>query len=126
MRRFAGEYDVVEALKKIFREHKVIVSQKRLKEIVSRILEDEKVGERRLRIIAINNRIARLKIFTRESKKMFSSDRCPVCNSKISVVKSRDIWGENSKIEYICRKCGYRSGIRKRIPTKYIFYSRIK
>jgi len=126
MRRFAGEYDVVEALKKIFREHKVIVSQKRLKEIVSRVLGDEKVGERRLRIIAINNRIARLKIFTRESKKMFSSDRCPVCNSKISVVKSRDIWGENSKIEYICRKCGYRSGIRKRIPTKYIFYSRIK
>ncbi|KAA0012419.1 MAG: hypothetical protein FE037_03500 [Thermoplasmata archaeon] len=126
MRRFAGEYDVVEALKKIFREHKVIVSQKRLKEIVSRILEDEKVGERRLRIIAINNRIARLKIFTRESKKMFSSDRCPVCNSKISVVKSRDIWGEKSKIEYICRKCGYRSGIRKRIPTKYIFYSRIR
>ena len=126
MRRFAGEYDVVEALKKIFREHKVIVSQKRLKEIVSRVLGDEKVGERRLRIIAINNRIARLKIFTRESKKMFSSDRCPVCNSKISVVKSRDIWGENSKIEYICRKCGYRSGIRKRIPTKYVFYSRIK
>ncbi|HHF58624.1 MAG TPA: hypothetical protein ENL44_00280 [Thermoplasmatales archaeon] len=126
MRRFAGEYDVVEALKKIFREHKVIVSQKRLKEIVSRVLGDEKVGERRLRIIAINNRIARLKIFTRESKKMFSSDRCPVCNSKISVVKSRDIWGEDSKIEYICRKCGYRSGIRKRIPTKYVFYSRIK
>ena len=126
MRRFAGEYDVVEALKKIFREHKVIVSQKRLKEIVSRVLGDEKVGERRLRIIAINNRIARLKIFTRESKKIFSSDRCPVCNSKISVVKSRDIWGEDSKIEYICRKCGYRSGIRKRIPTKYVFYSRIK
>ena len=126
MRRFAGEYDVVEALKRVFREHKVIVSQKRLKEIVSRVLGDEKVGERRLRIIAINNRIARLKIFTRESKKMFSSDRCPVCNSKISVVKSRDIWGENSKIEYICRKCGYRSGIRKRIPTKYVFYSRIK
>ncbi|HHF58702.1 MAG TPA: hypothetical protein ENL44_00675 [Thermoplasmatales archaeon] len=126
MRRFAGEYDVVEALKRVFREHKVIVSQKRLKEIVSKILEDEKVGERRLRIITINNRIARLKIFTRESKKTFSSDRCPVCNSEISVVKSRDIWGEKSKIEYICRKCGYRSGIRKRIPTKYIFYSRIR
>jgi len=126
MSKFATEYDIVKALNDVFKEHKVIVSQRRLKEIISKILKDKKVGEKRLRVVAVSNKIVRLKILTRESRAKFSSSKCPVCGSTISIVKSRDIWGERSKVEYVCRRCGYRSGIRKRIPTKYIFYSRIK
>lgn len=126
MKRFAAEYDVIRVLKEIFKEHKIIVSQKRLKEIVSEILGDRSVSERRLRIIAVSNGLVKLKIFTRESKRPFDSTTCPVCGSKISVVRSKNIWGNESKVEYVCKRCGYRSGVRRRIPTKYVFYSRIR
>jgi len=121
-RNFASQQEIVEALSSISKEHKVISSQRRLKELLSKLLRGKSVGERRLRKIAIDSGIVNLKILTRESKDIFNLDRCPVCDNRIEAIGRKDIWGEVTKTEFICRKCGYRSGIKRRIPTKYVFY----
>ena len=123
-RNFASQQEIVEALSSISKEHKVISSQRRLKELLSKLLRGKSVGERRLRKIAIDSGIVNLKIFTRESKDIFNLDRCPVCDNRIEAIGRKDIWGEVTKTEFICRKCGYRSGIKRRVPTKYVFYFR--
>ena len=122
-RNFASQQEIVEAISKIFREHKVISSQRKLKELTSKFLGEKSVSERRLRKIAIDSGIVNIKILTRECREIFDMDKCPVCDNNINVINRKDIWGNLTKTEFVCNKCGYRSGIKKRVPTKYIFYS---
>lgn len=121
-REFASEGEVVEILSRLSIEHKMIPSQRKLKELVSRLLGEKSIGEKRLRKLAMKSGFIYLKIFTRESKQSFNLSRCPVCDNDIETLTSKDIWGRISKTEFICKRCGYRSGVKKKIPTKYVFY----
>ena len=91
--------------------------------MTSKFLGEKSVSERRLRKIAIDSGIVNIKILTRECREIFDMDKCPVCDNNINVINRKDIWGNLTKTEFVCNKCGYRSGIKKRVPTKYIFYS---
>ena len=122
-RSFASQQEIIKAISKIFSEHKVISSQRKLKELISKFLGEKSVSERRLRKIAIDSGIVGIKILTRECREVFDMDKCPVCDSNINAINRKDIWGNLTKTEFVCNKCGYRSGIKKRVPTKYIFYS---
>ncbi|HEC80884.1 MAG TPA: hypothetical protein ENI42_00445, partial [Thermoplasmatales archaeon] len=69
-RSLATETQVVKALKTIFKKHKVIPSQRKLKELVDQHLKTKKttrlVSEQRLRNIAIRSGFVNLEIHSRE------------------------------------------------------------
>ena len=119
---FASREEIVNAIKSLSEDRKIVPSQRRLRDLVSIFLEGKKIGERRLRKIAIEEGLVRVRIIYREGKDSFNLERCPVCGRKISKVYGKDIWGRNREVEFICKRCGYRSGIRRKIPTRYIFY----
>ena len=126
-RRIASEEHILDALKKVIREYKIVRSQKRLKELVSDYLINKNnvylVSERRLRRTAARADFIEIEIHAREGKIVQEPlETCPVCGEKLKKIKSPTIWGDKATFIYRCKICGYKTGARRRIPTRYIFH----
>ena len=118
------------ALKKILKENRTIQSQKKLKQLLVKELDTKKitfgVSESRLRKIAINSDFVKLEIHSREGNPKKLMTKCPVCRSTLKRVKNLTIWGGEVTIEFSCPNCGYWTGKKKRIPTRYVFHLKKK
>ena len=116
---------VKKALKKIFSKHRTINSQIRLKILVEKELKTKNknygVSCTRLRNIAINSEYIKLDIHTRDGNPHKTMNKCPVCGNNLKNVKNLTIWGGEVTIEFRCGNCGYWTGKKKRIPTRYLF-----
>ena len=125
-RSFASETQVLRALKTVFKKQKVVPSQRKLKELVDHHLTTKKtvrlVSEQRLRNIAIRSGFVSLEIHSREGDPERILTRCPVCGTSLRRVKNLTIWGGEVTIEFTCPLCGYWTGKKKRIPTRYVFH----
>jgi len=121
--KIATDAQVLRALKVVFRKQKVINSQRKLKKLVAHHLK-AKVSERRLRILAINSGFIKIEIHSREGNPEKVLTKCPVCGTSLKRVKNLTIWGGRVTIEFSCPLCGYWTGKRKRIPTRYVFYKK--
>jgi hypothetical protein len=117
---------IEKALKKTFYKYRTVPSQTKLKQLVTKELKTKKkeygVSESRLRNIAINSDFIKLEIHSREGDPKKLMNRCPVCESNLGRVKNLTIWGGEVTIEFRCNKCGYWTGKKKRIPTRYVFH----
>jgi hypothetical protein len=117
---------VISALKTVFKKYRTVNSQNRLRKLVIQELNTKKkkfgVSESRLRNLAIKSDFVKLEIHSREGdpKKMLA--KCPVCGSSLKKVKNLTIWGGKVTIEYKCSNCGYWTGKKKRIPSRYVFH----
>jgi DNA-directed RNA polymerase subunit RPC12/RpoP len=47
--------------------------------------------------------------------------RCPVCNTRITPVKNETIFGGSVTLGYECSFCGYWTGMKRRVPQRYVF-----
>jgi len=117
---------VLNSLKKVLKEYRTVNSQNKLKKLVSKELSTTKkkfnVSSSRLRNIAINSDFVQLEIHTREGDPKKLMVKCPVCGITLKRVKNLTIWGGEVTIEFNCKKCGYWTGKKKRIPTRYVFH----
>jgi len=117
---------VLNSLKKVLKEYRTVNSQNKLKKLVSKELSTTKkkfnVSSSRLRNIAINSDFVQLEIHTREGDPKKLMVKCPVCGITLRRVKNLTIWGGEVTIEFNCKKCGYWTGKKKRIPTRYVFH----
>ena len=80
------------------------------------------VSRKRLRDIAINSGFVNLEIHSREGSPHKVLTKCPVCGKKLKRVKNLTIWGGEVTIQFQCSNCGYWTGKKKRIPTRYVFH----
>ena len=102
-------------------------SQRKLKRLVEKELKAEevfKVGGERLRRIAIDSKLFDLRILTRETEKRKSSVNCPVCASRLRRLRNMTVFGGTVTLGYKCETCGYWTGLRRRVPVRYIFTRR--
>ena len=118
------------ALKAVIRKFRTIQSQSKLKELVTKELNTKKkkfgVTGSRLRKIAINSDFVKLEIHSREGDPKKLMTKCPVCMGSLKRVKNLTIWGGEVTIEFRCSNCGYWTGKKKRIPTRYVFHLKKK
>ena len=114
------------ALKKIFKKYRTVPSQNRLKQLVTKELSGKKkkygISGVRLRKIAIESDFVKLEIHSREGDPNRILNKCPVCDDVLKRVKNLTIWGGEVTIEFRCYNCGYWTGKKKRIPTRYVFH----
>jgi hypothetical protein len=117
---------VINGLEKILKKYRTISSQNKLKKLVSKELSTKKkifnVSPQRIRNIAINSDFVKLEIHSREGDPKKIMTKCPVCSNILKRVKNLTIWGGEVTIEFRCNRCGYWTGKKKRIPTRYIFH----
>jgi uncharacterized protein with PIN domain len=117
-------------LKHVLKKFRTVHSQSKLTRLVLKELNKSKkkfgLTGNRLRNIALNSDFVKLEIHTREGDPKKLMNRCPVCNNPLKRVKNLTIWGGEVTIEFNCKKCGYWTGKKKRIPTRYIFHMKKK
>jgi predicted RNA-binding Zn-ribbon protein involved in translation (DUF1610 family) len=121
---------VLDALKNVFKKNITIQSQNKLKHLIDVELDKKKnkfgVSANRLRNIAIKSDFVKLEIHSREGDPKKIMNKCPVCDAVLKRVKNLTIWGGEVTIEFNCPNCGYWTGKKKRIPTRYAFHLKKK
>ena len=122
----ATDNQIESIIKKVLKKFRTVDSQSKLKKLVERELNTKKkkfgITGKRIRNIALNSNFIKLEIHTREGDPKKIMFKCPVCNSDLHKVKNLTICGGEVTIELNCKKCGYWTGKKKRIPTRYVFH----
>lgn len=125
-----SDEQVLDALKNVFKKNITIQSQNKLKHLMDVELGKKKnkfgVSTNRLRNIAIKSDFVKLEIHSREGDPKKIMNKCPVCDAVLKRVKNLTIWGGEVTIEFNCSNCGYWTGKKKRIPTRYAFHLKKK
>jgi hypothetical protein len=125
--RIPKKEQILEALKSIFVRRRAVNSQRELKRLVEKELRSKhkfKVGERRLRQIALDSGLVDVEIHTRESPEKRHLTKCPVCDTKLKKVRNLTVFGGTVTLGFKCSKCSYWSGLKRRIPMRYDFTRR--
>jgi len=118
---------VRQSLTRVFSTRQVVDSQRRLKQLVEKDMKGDeryRVGQRRLRLLALDSSLVDLETLARDSKKMRSLVKCPVCGTRLKKVRNMTVFGGTVTLGYRCERCKYWTGLKPRIPTRYIFTRR--
>ena len=125
MYKIPADDAVLLAMQDVLVKHKSIESQRRFKALVEKALSsgDEvfRVGERRLRLLALKFGIARLDISYRESSEKRAITMCPVCGARLARERNQTVYGGTVTLGYKCTECGYNTGIKRKVPVRYVF-----
>jgi DNA-directed RNA polymerase subunit RPC12/RpoP len=123
--RKPSDTEILDAVKDALRRHGVINSQRKFAELVLRELRrhdpDYSVSEPRIRRLALANDLVTVETRTRESGEKTSAASCPVCGGRTERIKNLTVYGGTVTRGYRCRACGYWTGLKRRVPTLYIF-----
>ncbi|HUS56939.1 MAG TPA: hypothetical protein VMY17_02860 [Thermoplasmata archaeon] len=123
--RIPSDTEEVEAIRDVLRSHGVINSQRKLTELVLVSLRrhdsDYTVSEGRVRHLAIENELAVIDIRCRDTRKRTAAGACPVCGGRTKRIKNLTVYGGSVTMGYRCSTCGYWTGLKCRVPTRYVF-----
>jgi DNA-directed RNA polymerase subunit RPC12/RpoP len=123
--RKPSDTEILEAIRDALQRHGVVNSQRKMTGFVLKELRrhdsDYSVSEERVRRLAIDNGLAKVEIHARESDKKTSARDCPVCGGKTFKIKNETVYGGTVTVGYKCKTCGFWTGLKQRVPTRYIF-----
>lgn len=125
-----SDRQIKRALRKVLEKAHTVQSQTMLRELVTEELNqgEKKFGlsGERLRKIAVAVDFVALEIHSREGDVRKFLSNCPVCGMPLERVRNLTIWGGVVTIEFRCGTCGYWTGKKRRIPSRYVFhYTRV-
>lgn len=124
--KIPSDEQVISSLRRVMKKAHIVQTQNLLFNLVLDELhhEDYSFGltPKRLRLLALNSSFVTVEIHSREGNPKKSLHRCPVCNHSLKQVKNYTIWGGMVTIELQCTHCGYWTGKKKQIPTRYVFH----
>jgi hypothetical protein len=124
--RIPSRQMVEQAVSDVMNEAFTVRSQTLFQRLVlSRLKEMDgakfKLSGRRLRRIAAGMDDVDLIIHCREGERMNRSATCPVCGSRMENIQNNTLYGWTVTTGKTCTTCSYWTGVRKRIPTRYVF-----
>ncbi len=123
--RIPKDKDILNSINNVMNSYGVISSQTKLKELVERDLHESdptfRVSPKRLRILALSSDDVSVEIHCRESEVRKSMAKCPVCNHKLKLVKNKTLYDGVVIIGHECTHCSYWTGMKRRIPIRYVF-----
>ena len=125
--RIPSDARVRESIARVLSTRPTVESQRKLKQLIEKDLKgDEKyrVGEPRLRLLAIRSGLVNLEIRCRDTHEMRSLVKCPVCGERLKKVRNMTVFGGTVTLGYRCDRCKYWTGLRRRVPTRYVFTRR--
>ena len=120
------DVEVVLAIRNVLARYKSVRSQKALKDKVEQELNfgggNFRVGEERVRRLAVISGVARLKVHTKATGKAGKMNGCPVCGDKLKASRNKTVYGKTIITGYRCPKCEYWTESKNmHIPSRYEF-----
>src|SRR2546422_2522624 len=125
--RIPNDDRIRDSLVRVFSTRPMVDSQRKLKQLVEKDLKgDEKyrVGEPRLRLLAIDTGLLDLEIRCRDTDEMRSLIKCPVCGARLKKVRNMTVYGGTVTPGYRCERCKNWTRLKRRGPTRDIFTRR--
>jgi hypothetical protein len=123
-----GDGPILEAALSALRERRTVRSETALLKRVRAALRKSDprftVGRRRLRLVCLKSGKVEVTAFTRFSDERRAISRCPVCRGAIAPIRNKTVYDGSVTLGYRCQVCGYWTGIRRRIPTLYVYSRR--
>jgi len=123
--RKPSDTEILEAIRDALRRHGVISSQRKFADLVMRELHrhdpDYSVSEPRIRRLALSSGLVTIEVRARESDEKTSAGMCPVCGGRTERIRNLTVYGGTVTRGYSCKACGYWTGLKKRVPTLYVF-----
>ena len=121
--------EVEHSISAVLRREKKLPSESRFLSLVRRELKrkdkEYTISHERLRRVALRSGLCKVTIHTREAPGRRPMARCPVCNTHINPVKNETIFGGSVTLGYECPFCGYWTGMKRRVPQRYVFSSMV-
>ncbi len=132
MYKIPNDEMIVLAIRDVIVRHRTVHSQKKLKELVEEELEnthddDYRVSGERARRLAIHSGLIRIDIHCKEMESdedEVYTGHCPVCGDILHSSKNMTIFGGTVILGHQCETCSYWTGMKKRVPTRYIFHKK--
>jgi len=124
--RIPSEDLLERTIREVMKDQTMVVSQRRLTElVVARLREEDPdftaTGER-IRRVTIGKGIAKVVIYARETEERTRFGRCPVCSSRMSRLRNLTVFGGSVTLGYKCTLCPYWTGLKRRVPVRYVFH----
>ena len=120
--------EVLRSIKNVMNSYGIVNSQTKLKALVERDLketdENYRVSERRLRILALSSKNIGVEIHCRDTETKKGISKCPVCGHKLKIIKNKTVFDGVVNIGHECTHCTYWTGLKRRVPIRYIFTSK--
>ncbi len=125
--RLPSKEEVEHAIAAVLRREKKLPSESRFLSLVRRELKrkdkEYTISHERLRRVALCSGLCKVTIHTREVPTRRPMARCPVCNTRVNAVKNETIYGGTVTLGFECPFCGYWTGMKRRVPQRYVFSS---
>src|SRR5207247_9447743 len=112
--RIPSDDRIRDSLVRVLSTRPMVDSQRRLKQLIEKDLKgDEKyrVGEPRLRHLAIESGLVDLEIRCRDTEEMRSLIKCPVCGARLKKLRNMTVYGGTVTLRYPCERCKYWTGL---------------
>src|SRR2546427_10090130 len=122
--RIPNDDRVRDSLVRVLSTRPMVDSQRRLKQLVEKDLKgDEKyrVGEPRLRHLAIESGLVDLEIRCRDTDEMRSLIQCPVCGARLKKGRNMTVYGGALDRGHPRHPCKERIGLHRRRATREAF-----
>lgn len=120
--------EVVAALAVVFARFDKVETQHRLRKLVAEELARRKrpatVSGSRVRLLAIRAGLVHMETRTKEGDGIDGRKECPVCRARLRRVQNRTLTGGRVLVGLRCAACGYRTGRKLEVPTRYVFHRR--
>ena len=123
--RIPPEKEVETAISGVLEDYGLIASLASMTAMVNMRLSSEnpawRVSQRRVKRTAAGMRQVKMEIISSEREAIIENPACIVCSTEMKPVMNRTLYGDTVTLGYICPKCGYRTGIRRKVPVRYTF-----
>lgn len=123
-----SDEEVLRSIKNVMNSYGIVNSQTKLKALVERDLQETdknyRVSQRRLRLLALSSDNIGVEIHCRDSDTKKGISKCPVCGHKLKIIKNKTVFDGVVNIGHECTHCSYWTGLKRRVPIRYIFSSK--
>ena len=100
-------------------------SQAALRRAMLKLLHEREplfaLGGPRMRKLLIGSPGLELRIRYAERSSRRPLSRCPVCAGALTPIRNRTLLDDRVTLGYRCRRCGYWTHLRRRVPVRYEF-----
>src|SRR2546421_12963402 len=120
--RIPNDDRIRDSLVRVFSTRPMVDSQRKLKQLVEKDLKgDEKyrVGEPRLRLLAIDSGLVDLEIRGRDTEEVRCLIKWPVCGARLKKVRNMTVYGWRRRLGGPSPPCRYRYGPRRRLAARH-------
>ncbi len=126
--RLPSDEEILDAALGALRTRRTVRSESALLAVVRQSLRKVDpaftVGRRRLRLLCLRSGKVEVTAFTRYSDARRPLSKCPVCRGEIAPIRNKTVYDGSVTLGHRCTQCGYWTGIRRRVPTLYVYTRR--